>query len=239
MLQSSIWQSFVQQGIDILFPKKCVSCQANGTDFCKSCQELLSYINLPVCQICGSTLTIKPCPVCQNRHLKYLDTLRSVALFVDGPLRVAIHYFKYYNRRSLKKFFASLLVQCYQTHQLQTDIIVPVPLHPSRLKERGYNQSVLLAQEVSLLLQQPLNTKSLIRYRYTQTQTQLNFIQRQENVTDAFQCVDQQLADQSILLIDDVATTGATLEACARVLKQSKVKAIHGLTLAKAVPSFS
>jgi ComF family protein len=129
---------------------------------------------------------------------------------------------------------AAFLADCYHTHHLKTDLIVPVPLHPNRQKERGYNQSLLLAEQLSTTLGQPLDTKSLIRQRMTQSQMTLKRAERKTNVANAFICQSDRLSGKTILLIDDVCTTGATLNACAEALKNSGVTAVFGLTLARA-----
>ncbi len=173
------------------------------------------------------------CQHCQSTSQWHLDAIRSVAFFENTPLKPAIHKFKYQNHQALSADFALLLATCYQSHQLRTDIIVPVPLHQARYKERGYNQSALLAKSLSPLLKQPVDTQTLIRQRATKTQTALNAADRWRNVADAFICLSDALSHKSILLIDDVCTTGATLNACAYALKQANTCSIYGLTLAR------
>lgn len=190
----------------------------------------------PFCQKCGYPLHISAevCSQCDHNPLPYLDSIRSVALFEDTPLRPAIHHFKYHNHRILGQDFAPLLAKCYGDSQLETDVIVPVPLHPSRYKERGYNQSELLANSLAALINQPVDKKTLIRRRATKTQVSLNAAERHKNVAAAFACTSNALSDKSILLIDDVCTTGATLNACAQALKGAKARSVYGLTLARA-----
>jgi ComF family protein len=158
-----------------------------------------------------------------------------VAFFEAGPLRKAIHKLKYHNNQVLGQAFAPLLAECYTTNKLEVDVIVPVPLHKSRYKERGYNQSTLLAKGLAKLISQPIDDKTLVRHRATRIQMNLKAIERRENVTNAFTCRASPLADKIVLLVDDVCTTGATLDACAHALKESTVRAVHGLTLARAL----
>lgn len=127
-----------------------------------------------------------------------------------------------------------LLTQAYQRYRLEIQVIVPVPLHAARLRERGYNQSELLAREMCQSLGVPLNNTSLQRIRQTRPQVGLGVEERQKNVANAFSCQDEALAGQTILLIDDVWTTGATMNACAATLKANGVISVWGLALARA-----
>ncbi len=157
-----------------------------------------------------------------------------MALFENAPLRTAIHKFKYQNYHVLAKTLAPLLATCYTITSLNTEAIVPVPLHRARHKQRGYNQAELLAKELTKHVQQPINVHTLIRCRPTKSQMTLNAVERQHNVANAFTCRNNQLQDKTVLLIDDVCTTGATLDACAEALQQAGAKAVYGLTLARA-----
>jgi len=126
-----------------------------------------------------------------------------------------------------------MLVEAYQRYELSADVIIPVPLHPTRLNERGFNQSELLAKGLSRQLKLPFDTTSLQRTRATVAQVELNPQQRRENVQGAFNCTNKTLIGQHILLIDDVCTTSSTLEACALALKQAQAATVWGLTLAR------
>ena len=227
----------LQQLLDLLYPPKCISCQRSGQgSLCPTCRAAITFIRPPICQKCGypNRQSVPHCWQCQHHDLCYLDAIRAVALYDDNPLQTAIRKFKYQNNRTAVQVLASFLVDCYHSHHLKTDLIVPVPLHPKRQKERGYNQSLMLAERLSMALRQPMDTKSLVRQRVTQSQMSLKGAERKANVADAFQCQSDKLRDKTILLIDDVCTTGATLNACAQALKNSGVAAVFGLTLARA-----
>ena len=129
---------------------------------------------------------------------------------------------------------SEILADAYHHYDLDADVLVPVPLHFSRVKERGYNQSELLANELGKLLGLPINNSTLQRIRKTKSQMRLGAEERHKNVIGAFACADKQLVNQKVLLIDDVCTTGSTLDACAAALKQAGVITVWGLTLAKA-----
>ena len=127
-----------------------------------------------------------------------------------------------------------ILADTYQRYDLQVDVIVPVPLHSSRLRERGYNQSELLGHQIARLLNLPVKADALQRIRHTKSQMELSASERHQNVANAFACADKSLSGQTVLLIDDVCTTGSTLDACACALKQSGVTSVWAVTLAKA-----
>jgi ComF family protein len=159
--------------------------------------------------------------------------IRSAAYFEDSPLRPAIHALKYQGRKVVAQELAEIMVEACEHFGLAADVIMPVPLHQSRLRKRGFNQSELLARGLSVLKSIPLDTKSLIRSRPTQSQMELSAAERHENVKDAFECC-RPVAGLTVLLIDDVCTTGSTLDYCATALKANQAKAVMGLTLARA-----
>ncbi|MBN1221024.1 MAG: ComF family protein [Anaerolineae bacterium] len=145
-----------------------------------------------------------------------------------------IHFLKYRNHRATASILGHILVDTYRAYGLEVDVIVPVPLHPSRFRERGYNQSELLARQMAIILDLPVDTKTLQRVRKTKSQMELGVSERRRNVLNAFVGNSQQLAGQRVLLIDDVCTTGSTLDACAAALKDSGAISVWGLTLARA-----
>jgi ComF family protein len=126
------------------------------------------------------------------------------------------------------------MVTYWRQHPMPTDIVVPVPLHATRLRERGYNQAALLAREMAQRAKLAVDERTLVRRRATAPQVKLSARERRENVHDAFCCRDDGLVDKRVLLIDDVCTTGATLEACAVALHKSGSHSVQALTLARA-----
>lgn len=149
-------------------------------------------------------------------------------------MRRAIHYLKYNNRKAVSAILGKILADGFQRFNLTADVLVPVTLHPVRLRKRGYNQSELLARELGHLLDIPVNSSTLQRVRDTKSQMKLGANERHQNVKNAFVCRDERLSGQKIMLIDDVCTTGSTLDACADALKHSGAVSVWGLTLAKA-----
>ncbi|GCE13246.1 hypothetical protein KTT_31050 [Tengunoibacter tsumagoiensis] len=150
-------------------------------------------------------------------------------------MRRCIHALKYNRQRSLSQPLGHLLYQTYQQRCIQADILIPVPLYPQREKQRGYNQALLLAEYCALFLQLPLQPQLLRRIRPTEAQVNLSGAERRVNVQGAFQAsadASAHLLGKRVLLIDDVCTTGATLEACAKPLWLSGALEVNALVLA-------
>ena len=228
--------------INIIYPPRCPICKIflnNNISFCRDCSSKFKKITSPFCTICGTPFIsyIKEDHVCESclRKKPFYEIARAPYLY-DGTLMTAIHKFKY----SAKSFLASplglLMTEFAETwvKESETLLTIPVPLHPKRLRERGFNQSLLLSRHVARQLNTELDFLSLRRVRYTLPQTGLNKDERQKNVRGAFQIVDQKaVKKRTVLLIDDVATTGNTLNECARLLKRSGCKKVLCLVLAR------
>jgi len=148
-------------------------------------------------------------------------------------MRQAIHELKYRNIRALASPMSKLLRDYLTTNPVPGDVLVPVPLHRKRLRERGYNQSVLLARELGKLTSLPVVDDCLIRQQHKSPQARTASVsERQSNVAVAFTCCDGRLRDKQVLLIDDVATSGATLNACAGAVKSAGASSVWGLVMA-------
>jgi ComF family protein len=172
------------------------------------------------------------CTRCRTAPLQ-IERIRAVVYF-EGALREAIHHLKYKRRTELVRPLGNLMATYWQQHPMPADVVVPVPLHATRLRERGYNQAALLARELARQADLAVNEQTLARKRATAPQVELDAKQRRENVHDAFCCCDGSLAGRRVLLVDDVCTTGATLEACAIALRESGARSVQALTLARA-----
>lgn len=230
----TLLQKSSQTLFDLLFPQSCVHCQTSDSWLCQTCYNSIPFITTTVCNYCGTPVSSSFCRQCDNHSLQYIDGIRSAAYFEDNPLRTAIHALKYRNHKAIAQELADILANTYRYYQLQADVIIPIPLHNSRVKERGYNQSELLAHKLSDALKIPVNTKITRRIRKTRTQMTLGVEERRQNVHGAFACQGKQLTHQRVLLIDDVCTTGSTLDSCAAALKSAGAVSVWGLTLAKA-----
>lgn len=188
------------------------------------------------CALCGREIPAGSglCPACAGEvrpcgtfDLPGLDGCAAAFLY-EGPVRGAIHRFKYENQRWLTAFFASAL---RVPAPWRITLILPVPLHPNKLRARGYNQSALLAGALSMRCGIPVNEALLVRLRDTHTQTELPVEARRENMRAAFG-VQGDCANQRILLLDDVCTTGSTLCSCAAALRQAGTAAVYAMTVA-------
>ncbi len=204
--------------LDLLFPRKCIGCGAEGDFLCPSCRK-----SMP-----------KAGPAAQDRALlTSLDGLQSVFLY-QGLARHAVHYLKYGNTKALAKPLARLMADHLESNPMPADILTVVPMHSKRLRKRGYNQAELLARELSRLVQLPLTGESLIRLRDTPSQVStMTARDRRRNVEGAFRCRGHVFHGKEVLLIDDVCTTGATLNACAAALKGAGARAVRGLTFSR------
>jgi len=151
-------------------------------------------------------------------------------------MRQAIHEIKYRNLRALAAPLAKLLHEYLVTNPVPGDVLVPVPLHRKRMRERGYNQSGLLAHELGKLISLAVLDDCLIRQQHSSPQARTASVgERQSNVTGAFTCRDGRLRGKKVLLIDDVSTSGATLNACAGVLKSAGATSVWGLVMAEEI----
>ncbi len=187
----------------------------------------------PACTRCGRPgVPYGLCSVCR-RTPSALDGVLSSAAFAP-PLRGAIHEFKYRNRRALVAPLTARLITAWHSAGLSADLIVPVPLHVSRISERGYNQSALLAAGLGKVVGVAVAEDLLVRERATHPQTHLNRRERRENVSGAFVC-HRNLPALAVVLVDDVCTTGATLEACAATLRAAGATHVQGFTVARRV----
>ncbi len=230
-------QTLVTQLVDLLFPPKCAVCNHGGQVLCSTCLATMPVLTPPYCLHCGSPQGAHGyCPFC-SFHPLHINGLRAACRY-EEPLRSCIHALKYANQPRLAEPLGQLLAQTYLNARIASEIIHPVPLHKARQQERGYNQSYLLARTCAHLLGLPLSTALVVRARSTPAQVGLTAPQRQQNVRGAFVCPVEAMptiAGRSILLIDDVSTTGATLEACAAPLFAAGARSIWGLVLARPV----
>ena len=224
-------QAVRQTLLDLLFPPRCVICRSADADwFCVSCRSKIGRILPPLCVRCGRPLDRRVCSYCQTTPLQ-IDGIRAMAFF-EGNLRKAIHAFKYGHRPELARVLGTLASEYISAHPLPADVIAAVPLHTARERSRGYNQSILLARFLGAQANLPVWEDVLTRVRATQSQVELNAVERIVNVQGAF-AADGRVAGRQILLIDDVCTTGATMDACSVALKQHGAKSVWGLALAR------
>ncbi|MBI2848469.1 MAG: ComF family protein [Chloroflexi bacterium] len=224
-----------ETALDLLFPKWCVGCGRRGDFICLRCQPLLTRIEPPLCPRCGCPQPSGViCPTCVGRG-GAIDGIRSPFRF-DGVIRQAVHQLKYRNIRALAVPLARFLSDYLMANPMPADMLIPVPLHGKRLRERGYNQSALLARELGKLVGLPVLDNCLKRERAASPQARTATVaERRQNVEGAFACRGQGMRDKAVLLVDDVATSGATLDACAIALKAMGAGSVWGLVLAREI----
>ena len=221
--------------LDLVFPPRCVYCGGLGDYLCATCQADSLPVGSDICIRCGNPLTTRA--ICHHCRQDPPDPIRGIrgVFFYHGPVAQGIRSLKYHGIRELAPILATPMVSYIQEHPIPIAGLIPVPLHPQKLAERGFNQSELLAAHISKALDIPLRTDILQRTRSTRSQAQLNRSQRLQNVAGAFTVYDGvNLGGETYLLIDDVATTGATLRACAQALHQAGAGDIWALTVARA-----
>jgi competence protein ComFC len=230
-------KSFV---LDTLFPPLCLSCG----------NHLVGKFITPLCAVCESSIAFfdaLSCPVCRARladgvkicHNKSDYILAAATPYQNPVIQKLIWQLKYGRHQPAAEALGELLAKYLTGLQIATltdFIIIPVPLHPSRQRHRGFNQSAVIGQALSKRLAIPTLESVLIKTKVTQPQTELrSWDERRKNLSDCFKLTDlSQITDKNIFLLDDVSTSGATLTACAEVLKSAHPKKIIGLVVARA-----
>ena len=217
--------------LDFLFPKRCVSCGMFGAYICKDCFAKIEFIQKPVCPVCQrQAVGGKTHPGCQGRLR--LDGL-VVATRYSGSVKKAIAKVKYKWAYDIAKILIDLIVVNLWKFDLASDLIlVPVPLHVRRKKWRGFNQAEILAKSLSLKFNQPYG-EYLARIIETASQVGLKKDERKKNVKGAFRLrTGADVSGKNILLVDDVYTSGATMQEACRVLKKAGAKTVWAMAVA-------
>ncbi|MBI5047628.1 MAG: ComF family protein [Deltaproteobacteria bacterium] len=245
--------------LNLLLPQICPLCSEDTEDgqFCQKCLSDIRLITSPICLCCGVPFISQECEDhlcgrCIKKEMPF-SIARSIGVY-EGVLLDAIHKFKYNGKNSLAKSLVKIMASApgMRYHKIDggivfgktsgvvfnnsPDLIVPVPLHKTRLKERGFNQSLLLARGLARIYNLPMDYLNLKRIRATDHQVNLKGKDRLVNVKGAFAVEDRDaFKDKKVLLIDDVYTTGATISECSKVLKKAGAKDVNILTLARVV----
>ncbi|MDR0329363.1 MAG: ComF family protein [Rickettsia sp.] len=225
--------------IDYILPARCLSCAemtATKEGFCLNCWKKLDFITKPYCNICGCRLDISIldnmcCAKC-FQHKPWYDVSRSLIKFNEHSKEI-IHAFKYQDKTIFSKTFSKLLYRQYHSKFQDIDLIIPVPMNRFKRLFRMYNPALIMAQEISKLLKKPVNPDVLIKSRWTKSQTFLSKKEREKNLSNSLIFNKKyQIIDQKILLVDDVLTTGTTINKCAKILKDSGAKSVYVMTIA-------
>jgi len=235
--------------VSVFFPSGCRICDrlltsASRVPLCEECLSSFARVPNVVCEVCGRPLPGlaqkegEPllCPACQDRTYAF-DRARSFAVYEAAVVR-AILLLKFEQIEPLGAWFAERLAEVVgaEGDRLEADVVVPVPLHRERERERGYNQAALVSKPLAKRLRLPHKAVLLMRSRARPDKRVLSLEERWESVRGAFATrPGSQVDNQRVLLVDDVLTTGATLDACTRALRGAGAKSEIGLTVARAV----
>jgi len=229
--------------LEFIWPRFCINCkkklQINQAIFCKDCINRINYIHFPYCNICGDPVDgdvrqSYTCHYCNHRR-PHFSMARSAIRF-DAIAKKAIYELKYNKETYVGKNLAELAVQTVEQEYKNVifDYITYIPLHKRRVRQRTFNQSKVIAQYIAKMLQVNMAPDLLIRSKYTNTQTLLNFQQRKKNISGAFKATNiPKLENKTILLVDDVMTTGATVNECSKTLKKAGALNVYVITVAR------
>ena len=242
----------LRQLTQIIYPPRCVICGdflwrapldagESPNPICRSCISDFAPIEAPFCTICGvpfasTAIENHPCEDCLRKR-PFFDAAYAPYIY-EGPILEAVLRFKYGQKTFMADALGPLLTPFVKARFTLREpfLVMPVPLHAKRLRERGFNQSLLLANRLALGLRAKVDCLSLIRIRHTIPQTTLSKKERRKNIENAFFLKrPESVRGKSILLVDDVTTTGNTLNECAKVLSRGGAQAVFCVTLAKAV----
>lgn len=224
--------------IQLVFPLRCPVCDGIVTPFgekiCLDCLKRLKYVSPPRCLKCGKHLEDEEQEYCRDCSGREHAFIQGRALYEYDSAAAAIYRFKYGNRREYADFFGEELAGYLGEYirRIRPDGLIPIPLHPARQRRRGYNQAYLLAKAVSRYTGVPVYDKILIRVKNTAPLKKLNFRERQNNLKKAFNIRGNDVKLKTIILIDDIYTTGSTMDEAAAVLRRAGVEQVYFLTLA-------
>jgi ComF family protein len=234
----------LRQLADFCYPRVCAACETvvgSGDEICPTCSEQLQQLQTaPACEWCAMPIAQHnaPCPHCLGKGIKPFDRIVRLGVFHD-PIRHLIHRIKYHGRWTLAEFLADRLAEQESSKGLltQTDVLVPVPLHPWRQLSRGYNQAELIAERIHKHCRIKV-AHPIVRLKNTETQTHLHAKDKRfENLRDAFGLLHpRQIHGKHVVVIDDVMTTGATLTSVARTLLEAQPASLCAIVIAVADP---
>ena len=221
--------------LELLYPKTCCFCGKISTqELCDTCRENVFYIQEPRCKKCGKPIRYEEqeyCLDCQKRSFHYVQG-RSIWIH-KGVVPWSVYQFKYHNRRAFGEFYAKELYRIYgkKIQEWGIDLIVPVPLHWKRKRKRGYNQSEIVARHLGELTGILVNNRLIFRKKYTKPQKTLNDRERVKNLQNVFGTGKIKVKGQHILLIDDIYTTGSTIDAVSKVFLEEGHNKVWFLTI--------
>ena len=239
----------VQRLLDAIYPPRCVVCGRAGSVVCATCLASMRPLDAPTCAHCGASIPDNGMPLprlcmecAAGRRLTHFDGVRVAAAYA-GAARTAVLALKFGGQRRVAERLATLMTAPFWCDIKVADFVIPMPLHATRHRERGYNQAEALARAFANLQGLRLRSDLLVRTRATDAQTRLSRDERRRNVAGAFALASPAAANEvrghHILLVDDVTTTGSTLDAAAEPLRAAGAASIWGLAFAQPAPGTS
>ena len=228
---SRVLSRIADAALDLLFPRTCAVCRSEGSFLHEGCGAALARLEMPYCSLCANPGRGPVCSWCKETAPAF-DGI-TVPYLMQGAVQDLAYNLKYQNVRASAPELGRLLASHLKLARHHADSLVPVPLHRRRERERGYNQSELLAREASKDTCIPLATDVLVRTKDSPPQVSMKSPEeRRRNIEGAFECTGD-VAGKRLLLVDDVVTTGSTMSACARPLKAAGAASVWGLALAR------
>lgn len=221
--------------LEMLYPKTCIFCgEICKEGICPECRKKVGMIKEPRCKKCGKPIRYQEeeyCYDCSHKNFRY-EQGRSLWLHRE-PVKQSVYDFKYKNRRIYGEVYAGEMVKEFGRliNLWGIDLIVPVPLHKKKLRKRGFNQAEILAKEIGRLTGIPVDTKLIIRKKYTAPQKQFGRTERIKNLTDVFAPAGRRLSAKNVLIIDDIYTTGSTIDSAAKILLRLGAEKTYFLTI--------
>lgn len=241
---------FINIILDFIFPKRCLCCGKLGHYLCLKCNNNIKKIETNICPVCEyHSIDGKTHPKCQTKYA--IDGLISFWKY-EGLVKKIIHKIKYnpfvsdsikeiiinsdfYNLNPDEKWIKNYSLS-FKKYLKENPILIPIPLHKSRYRWRGFNHSVIIAKTLAKRWNLKVNEKILIRTKKTKPQAELKGEERKKNIQNAFKSIkvsDFKIQNSNFILVDDIWTTGSTLKTCATLLKRNGAKSVWGLTLAR------
>ena len=223
--------------LDILFPRRCVLCDEitdqMGESICRKCKSRILYIKEPCCMKCGKQLRKGEQEYCEDCERNPHLYIQGTALYDYGSMADSIFRFKYAGRMEYADFYGRELYEkkAGWLSVIRPDALIPVPVHPSRKRKRGYNQAELVARHLSRLSGIPVNNSLICRAKRTQPLKNLSHSERQNNLKKAFKIRRNDVKLSTIVIIDDIYTTGSTIDSMSEVLHQAGIREVYFMTL--------
>jgi len=244
MYLSELWnqgKKILYKGIEIIYPSTCPICTQildkkmdEKVYICEKCRKKLFYIESPRCLKCGKPVDNAETEFCYDcSRVKHLYTQGVGVWAYTDEIKNSIYQFKYHNKREYGEFYGLELRNQYESiiRNWDADVLIPVPLHKSKLRKRGYNQAEIIAKSIGKLMDIPVDSQLVIREKKTLAQKELNDKERLKNLENAFNIVEKVVKYKNVIIVDDIYTTGTTIDACAQILMKSGVSKVYYISL--------